>query len=41
MIEQAKDAVMRLINFIKSAIRLRSITLALWIDSYDSYKGKK
>lgn len=26
---------MRFIRFIKSCIRLRSVSLALWVDSYD------
>jgi len=29
---------MRLIRFISSCIRLRSISLALWVDAYDSHK---
>lgn len=32
---------MRLIRFIQSCIRLRSIRLALWIDAYDNYTEKK
>ena len=29
---------MRLIRFISSCIRLRSISLALWVDSYENFK---
>ena len=28
----------RLLRFIKSAFRLRSISLAMWVDSYDAHK---
>jgi hypothetical protein len=30
----------RAIQFIRSCIRLRSIRLALWVDSYDNYANK-
>lgn len=30
----------RLVRFIKSCIRLRSISLALWVDAYDTHKPK-
>ena len=29
-----------LARFIKSCIRLRSVSLALWVDQYDSHKPK-
>ena len=31
---------MRLIRFIASCIRLRSIRLAIWVDAYDQHKPK-
>ena len=30
----------RLIRFIKSCIRLRSVRLALWVDAYDQHKPR-
>lgn len=30
----------RIVRFIKSCIRLRSVRLAIWIDQYDSHKPK-
>lgn len=30
----------RLVRFIRSCIRLRSISLALWVDQYDTHKPK-
>ena len=30
----------RLARFIKSCIRLRSVRLALWVDSFDAHKPK-
>ncbi len=30
----------RLIRFIRSCIRLRSVSLAIWLDQYDSHKPK-
>ena len=30
----------RLARFIKSCIRLRSVSLALWVDAYDTHKPK-
>ena len=30
----------RLARFIKSCIRLRSVSLALWIDQYEQHKPK-
>ena len=30
----------RIARFIKSCIRLRSVSLALWVDQYDSHKPK-
>jgi hypothetical protein len=30
----------RLIRFIQSCIRLRSVSLALWVDAFDSHKPK-
>ena len=30
----------RLIRFLQSWIRLRSIALAIWVDQYDNYKTK-
>lgn len=30
----------RLARFIQSCIRLRSISLALWVDQYDTHKPK-
>ena len=30
----------RLIRFIRSCIRLRSVRLALWLDQYDNHKPK-
>lgn len=31
----------RLIEFIRSCVRLRSIRLAMWVAEYDNYKEKK
>ncbi len=31
----------RAFEFIRSCTRLRSISLAIWIDAYDNYKDKK
>ena len=31
---------MRFIRFIKSCIRLRSVSLALWVDALDQHKPK-
>ena len=31
---------MRFIRFIKSCIRLRSVSLALWVDQYEQHKPK-
>ena len=30
----------RIVRFIKSCIRLRSVSLALWIDQYEQHKPK-
>ena len=30
----------RIVRFIKSCIRLRSVRLALWVDEYDQHKPK-
>lgn len=30
----------RFARFIKSCIRLRSVSLALWVDAYDQHKPK-
>lgn len=30
----------RFVRFIKSCIRLRSVSLAIWLDQYDSHKPK-
>lgn len=30
----------RIARFIKSCIRLRSVSLALWVDAYDTHKPK-
>ena len=30
----------RFFRFIKSCIRLRSVSLALWLDQYDTHKPK-
>ena len=30
----------RLARFLKSCIRLRSVSLALWVDAYDTHKPK-
>ena len=30
----------RIARFIKSCIRLRSVSLALWIDAYDNHKPR-
>lgn len=30
----------RIVRFIKSCIRLRSVRLAIWLDQYDSHKPK-
>ena len=30
----------RLARFIKSCIRLRSVSLALWVDAFDTHKPK-
>ena len=30
----------RLVRFIRSCIRLRSVSLALWLDQYDNAKTK-
>jgi hypothetical protein len=30
----------RVIRFIKSCIRLRSVRLALWVDAYDQHKPR-
>ena len=30
----------RIARFIKSCIRLRSVSLALWVDSFDAHKPK-
>lgn len=30
----------RIVRFIKSCIRLRSVSLAIWLDQYDTHKPK-
>lgn len=30
----------RIVRFIKSCIRLRSVRLAIWLDQYDTHKPK-
>lgn len=32
---------MRFLRFLASVIRLRSVSLALWVDAYDNFKPKQ